>query len=78
MCFTAAVVALTSFTLLMQTSNISGIADAFDLVDVRDSRHEDEQRVFLLTLLVFPVLNLYLAVNIEVTASVVLPSRARH
>lgn len=51
---------------MLQTTRYSMFTDIFDIVNLKNSRNEKEQRLFLISLLAFPVLNLYLAINIEV------------
>ncbi|KAE9523697.1 hypothetical protein AGLY_015915 [Aphis glycines] len=66
--FTIVIVVLTLFTLMLQTTRYSIFTDIFDMVNLKNSRDEQEQRLFLITLLAFPILNLYLAINIETFA----------
>lgn len=64
--FTAVIVILTSFTLVLQTNTLSVFTNIFDMVKLEKSPHANEQQLFLISLLAFPILNVYLAVNIEV------------
>ncbi|VVC28869.1 P-type ATPase, transmembrane domain,P-type ATPase, phosphorylation site,P-type ATPase, cytoplasmic [Cinara cedri] len=70
--FTFVIIILTSFTLLLQTNIVSTFTDIFDLMNLNELRYAHEQQTFLLTLLAFPILNLYLAVNIEIFAESIL------
>ncbi|XP_050530517.1 polyamine-transporting ATPase 13A3-like isoform X1 [Daktulosphaira vitifoliae] len=63
--FTIVVIILILFTLMLQTIDVSTIKNIFDIV-VLDQTHENEQRLFLVTLLAFPVLHFYLAIMIEI------------
>ncbi|XP_025196662.1 probable cation-transporting ATPase 13A3 isoform X1 [Melanaphis sacchari] len=63
--FTTVIVILTLFTLMLQITRNSTFTDIFDMVNLKNSPHEKEQRLFLITLLSFPILNLYLAIYIE-------------
>ncbi|KAF0723554.1 putative cation-transporting ATPase 13A3 isoform X2 [Aphis craccivora] len=53
---------------MLQTARHSIFTDIFDMVNLKNSRNEHEQHLFLITLLAFPILNLYLAINIEAFA----------
>lgn len=67
--FTLVILILTIFTLIMQTNKITTFGGIFNIVNLKNSNYESEQWIFLLTLLAFPILNLYLAINIEVCIS---------
>jgi len=64
--FTVVIVVLTLFTLSLQTNKFGVLTDVFDMVNTQTSHEKKAQRTYLVSLLAFPILNLYLAINIEV------------
>lgn len=72
-CFTIVIVVLTLFTLILQTNKFSTLTDIFDIVNLKTSIHKKEQLLFFISLFAFPILNLYLAVNIEVIITQLFP-----
>lgn len=64
--FTIVTMALTLFTLILQLNTFSTFTNIFDMVNLSTSHNEKEQRIFLISLLAFPILHFYLAANIEV------------